>query len=178
MGKGTFGQVVACEETDTGNKVAIKVIKNKEAYKNMGISETKILLLVYITQLQKEDPNQKFNCQKMIDYFFFRSHLCIVTELLGSSLYQKIEENHHNGYDLETARYLVQQVCEFLEFFKKKQIIHCDLKPENVLFLQNNSKMVNIIDFGSAVFEDNTIYTYIQSRFYRAPEVILGHKYI
>lgn len=43
--------------------------------------------------------------------------------------------------------------------------------------LQENYSICIVIDFGSSCFEHQRIYTYIQSRFYRAPEVILGAKY-
>jgi serine/threonine protein kinase len=59
-------------------------------------------------------------------------------------------------------------------------VIHCDLKPENILLtrcLSNQSANIKLIDFGSACMEHNTVYTYIQSRFYRSPEVLLGHTY-
>lgn len=57
------------------------------------------------------------------------------------------------------------------------QIIHCDLKPENILLAQPNRSAIKVIDFGSSCFQDKRMYTYIQSRFYRAPEVILGLPY-
>jgi serine/threonine protein kinase len=58
-------------------------------------------------------------------------------------------------------------------------IIHCDLKPENILIFPNNASQVKVIDFGSSCLESERIYFYIQSRFYRAPEVIfdLGYNY-
>ena len=55
--------------------------------------------------------------------------------------------------------------------------MHCDLKPENILLRHYNKAMVKIIDFGSSCFSHERVYTYIQSRFYRAPEVILGIPY-
>ncbi|KAK3103657.1 hypothetical protein FSP39_020812 [Pinctada imbricata] len=57
------------------------------------------------------------------------------------------------------------------------KIIHCDLKPENILLKQQGRSGIKVIDFGSSCYEHQRIYTYIQSRFYRAPEVILGAKY-
>lgn len=59
---------------------------------------------------------------------------------------------------------------------KKLKVVHCDLKPENILFMTNdiNDMRVKIIDFGSSCFVGNQLYTYVQSRFYRAPEVLLG----
>lgn len=56
-------------------------------------------------------------------------------------------------------------------------IIHCDLKPENILLKQPNKSGIKIIDYGSSCFMGERIYTYIQSRFYRAPEIILGIPY-
>ena len=56
-------------------------------------------------------------------------------------------------------------------------IIHCDLKPENILLRKKNKSGFKIIDFGSSCFGDNKVYTYIQSRFYRSPEVIFGLDY-
>jgi dual specificity tyrosine-phosphorylation-regulated kinase 2/3/4 len=64
-----------------------------------------------------------------------------------------------------------------LLFLEKAKIIHCDLKPENILLKQANKSGIKIVDFGSSCFENERIYTYIQSRFYRAPEIILGLPY-
>jgi len=51
------------------------------------------------------------------------------------------------------------------------------LKPENILLKDPTKSGIKIIDFGSSCFQDERIYTYIQSRFYRAPEIILGIPY-
>ena len=60
---------------------------------------------------------------------------------------------------------------------KEMQIIHCDLKPENIILKEKNKSGIKVIDFGSSCFRSKRIYTYIQSRFYRAPEIILGLPY-
>jgi len=59
----------------------------------------------------------------------------------------------------------------------ENNIVHCDLKPENILLRKINKSGIKIIDFGSGCFENEKIYTYIQSRFYRAPEIVLGIPY-
>jgi dual specificity tyrosine-phosphorylation-regulated kinase 2/3/4 len=64
-----------------------------------------------------------------------------------------------------------------LDLLHKNHLIQCDLKPENVLLRTPTRSSIKVIDFGSSCFEDQRIYTYIQSRFYRAPEVIMGAKY-
>lgn len=56
-------------------------------------------------------------------------------------------------------------------------MVHCDLKPENILLKQPNKSGIKVIDYGSSCFIGQRIYTYIQSRFYRAPEIIMGIPY-
>ena len=60
---------------------------------------------------------------------------------------------------------------------RQQKIVHCDLKPENILLKEPNKSGIKVIDFGSSCFENEKIYTYIQSRFYRAPEIILEIEY-
>lgn len=56
-------------------------------------------------------------------------------------------------------------------------VIHCDLKPENILLVNPKRSEIKIIDFGSSCQLGEKIYSYIQSRFYRSPEVLLGLQY-
>ena len=69
------------------------------------------------------------------------------------------------------------QLLQALRYTYKHTIVHCDLKPENILLKAPNKSGIKVIDFGSSCFEAERIYTYIQSRFYRAPEIILGIPY-
>jgi dual specificity tyrosine-phosphorylation-regulated kinase 2/3/4 len=78
---------------------------------------------------------------------------------------------------MEMIRRVAIQVLQGLLFLKRQGIIHCDLKPENILLKAENKSGIKIIDLGSGCFESEQIYTYIQSRFYRAPEIILGMPY-
>ena len=81
------------------------------------------------------------------------------------------------GLSLGLIRHFAVQILVSLQFLHSLNIIHCDLKPENILLKQPNRSAVKVIDFGSSCLEDERLYTYIQSRFYRAPEVILGLPY-
>ena len=58
---------------------------------------------------------------------------------------------------------------------KGMSIIHCDLKPENILFTDETKTDIKLIDFGTACSNTQS-FSYVQSRFYRSPEVILGLK--
>jgi dual specificity tyrosine-phosphorylation-regulated kinase 2/3/4 len=51
------------------------------------------------------------------------------------------------------------------------------VKPENILLTNEQKTGIKLVDFGSACFSEEKKFTYFQSRFYRAPEVIFGHKY-
>lgn len=70
-----------------------------------------------------------------------------------------------------------RQMIACLVLLQQKHIIHCDLKPENILLCEARKADVRVIDFGSSCREEEKVYTYIQSRFYRSPEVILGSSY-
>jgi len=64
-----------------------------------------------------------------------------------------------------------------LKYLKTKGIIHCDLKPENVLFTDDSFTQVKLIDFGASCEDCKSGFSYVQSRFYRAPEILLGNRY-
>ena len=69
------------------------------------------------------------------------------------------------------------QILNALVFLRENNIIHSDIKPENVLLKNKARTGIKVIDFGTSMFEHEASYMYIQSRFYRAPEVILGATY-
>ena len=64
---------------------------------------------------------------------------------------------------------------------KQAGVVHTDLKPENILLEptvgRTNNMKIKVIDFGSACMAGETPYNYIQSRFYRAPEIVIGCPY-
>jgi dual specificity tyrosine-phosphorylation-regulated kinase 2/3/4 len=109
--------------------------------------------------------------------FYFRGHLCISTELLGINLYEFIKAHEFKGFPLVLIRRFTKQILSSLVLLKGKRVIHCDLKPENILLAHPLHSEIKVIDFGSSCFENEKVYTYIQSRFYRSPEVILGMSY-
>lgn len=109
--------------------------------------------------------------------FYFRGHLCISTELLGMNLYEFIKAHEFKGFSLRLIRRFTKQMLSALCLLKSHRVIHCDLKPENILLAHPLHSEIKVIDFGSSCFENEKVYTYIQSRFYRSPEVILGMSY-
>lgn len=114
---------------------------------------------------------------KFVQSFYFRGHLCISTELLGMNLYEFIKAHEFRGFSLKLIRRFAKQLLSSLVLLKSHRVIHCDLKPENVLLAHPTHSEIKVIDFGSSCLENEKVYTYIQSRFYRSPEVILGMTY-
>ncbi|XP_068017031.1 dual specificity tyrosine-phosphorylation-regulated kinase 4 isoform X2 [Melanerpes formicivorus] len=172
IGKGSFGQVAKCLDHKTNELVALKIIRNKKRFHSQALVEVKIL-----DALLKKDKDDTHNIIHMKEYFYFRNHFCISFELLGINLYELIKKNNFQGFSLSLIRHFTQGVLRCLQVLYQERIIHCDLKPENILLYHNGQGSVKVIDFGSSCYEHQRVYTYVQSRFYRSPEVILGHPY-
>lgn len=174
LGQGTFGQVAKCWAEDSDSFVAVKIIKNQPAYHQQAIVEVSILDMLN----SKFDPEDNHQIVRMIEHFYYQEHLCIVFEMLGVNLFELLKANNFKGFSLNLIRTFTKQILKALALLRDAGIIHCDLKPENILLTTSpGSAEIKLIDFGSACREDRTVYSYIQSRFYRSPEVVLGHAY-
>lgn len=172
IGKGSFGQVIKAYDHKYQQYVALKLVRNEKRFHRQADEEIRIL-----DHLRRQDSNCSANIIHMLDYFTFRNHKCITFELLNINLYELIKKNKFQGFSLMLVRKFAYSMLMCLELLNRNRLIHCDLKPENVLLKQQGRSGIKVIDFGSSCFDDQRIYTYIQSRFYRAPEVILGAKY-
>lgn len=177
IGSGSFGQVVKAIDTHANNtEVAIKVIKNKPAFHRQAKMEVE--LLQYLNGLDPasiggRDPN----IVQLKAHFVHRDHMCLVFELLSYNLYDLLRLTKFRGVSLNLVRKFAKQIITSLLVLAQSNIIHCDLKPENILLRHPKRSAIKVIDFGSSCRDSRTVYTYIQSRYYRAPEVILGTRY-
>ncbi|TSQ46612.1 Dual specificity tyrosine-phosphorylation-regulated kinase 1A [Bagarius yarrelli] len=174
IGKGSFGQVVKAYDRAEQEWVAIKIIKNKKAFLNQAQIEVRLLEL-----MNKHDTEMKYYIVHLKRHFMFRNHLCLVFEMLSYNLYDLLRNTNFRGVSLNLTRKFAQQLCTALLFLATPElsIIHCDLKPENILLCNPKRSAIKIVDFGSSCQLGQRIYQYIQSRFYRSPEVLLGMPY-
>ncbi|KNC77196.1 CMGC/DYRK/DYRK2 protein kinase [Sphaeroforma arctica JP610] len=172
LGKGSFGHVMKAYDHMNKQLVAVKIIRNKKRFHAQALIEVKVL-----EHLKKEDYQNSNNVVHIIDHFYARDHLCITFELLSLNLYELIKANRFKGLSLKLIMKIGTQILSSLSLFDRLNIIHCDLKPENVLLKTSKTADIKVIDLGSSCYSQETLYSYIQSRFYRSPEVILGLPY-
>lgn len=180
LGSAAFSTALQCidlaAEEDEAQWVCLKVIKNNKDYFDQSLDEIK--LLQYINSRGEPDDHHVL---RLIDFFYCKEHLFIVSELLKENLYEfgrYIRENDLEVYyTLPRLKKISKQVLEALNFIHSLKLIHCDVKPENIVIKSFSRCEIKLIDFGSSCFTTDHLTTYIQSRSYRAPEVILGHHY-
>ncbi|EEC06452.1 hipk, putative [Ixodes scapularis] len=171
LGRGTFGQVVKCWKKGTNEIVAIKILKNHPSYARQGQIEVSILHRL------AQEPADEFNFVRALECFSHKSHTCLVFEMLEQNLYDFLKHNKFSPLPLKCIRPVLQQVLTALLKLKQLGLIHADLKPENIMLVDpvRQPFRVKVIDFGSASHVSKAVCsTYLQSRYYRAPEIILG----
>ncbi|XP_066541538.1 homeodomain-interacting protein kinase 3 isoform X2 [Hoplias malabaricus] len=171
LGRGTFGQVVKCWKRGTNDVVAVKILKNHPSYARQGQIEVGIL-----ARLSGENADEH-NLVRAFECFQHRNHTCLVFEMLEQNLYDFLKQNKFSPLPLKVIRPILQQVATALKKLKDMGLIHADLKPENIMLVDpvRQPYRVKVIDFGSASHVSKAVCsTYLQSRYYRAPEIILG----
>uniref|UniRef100_A0A672PWZ2 non-specific serine/threonine protein kinase n=1 Tax=Sinocyclocheilus grahami TaxID=75366 RepID=A0A672PWZ2_SINGR len=171
LGRGTFGQVVKCWKRGTNEIVAVKILKNHPSYARQGQIEVSILARLSGENAEDHNLVRAFEC------FQHRHHTCLVFEMLEQNLYDFLKQNKFSPLPLKVIRPVLQQVTMALKKLKSLGLIHADLKPENIMLVDpvRQPFRVKVIDFGSASHVSKAVCsTYLQSRYYRAPEIILG----
>lgn len=171
IGNGTFSYVFKCELVSRPCQlVALKIIKNLRAYRQTGLSE----IAIHQRMSAAPDHPGKQHVILPLTTFEIDKHVCLVMPLYQRSLFEGICQTQSLTKLLDTVRRVMRQLLQALEFIHSLGITHCDLKPDNVLFTDDECENIVLIDFGSATVQASCAGQYLQSRFYRSPEIILG----
>eukprot|EP01083_Nonionella_stella_P136727 416212_1 len=175
LGRGTYSRVFKCRRMDKNCAYAIKVIRNIEKYQRAAMHEIDIL-----KRIKANDVDGASCCIHIKDAGFYFGHPMFVFPLLSNSLRSSITP--HNPFSHAQVVQLTWQMCNAMAFIHSLGIINADLKPENIMFVNDESEwtdlQIKIIDFGAAVMGDNDKHHHmVQTREYRAPEVILAKKW-
>lgn len=182
LGKGAFGVVYKVRDVDSASKFfAAKMVPMGD---NLSQIESEIKFLKQFTN------NTHNTTVRYIEHFQTANHIVIVTEILGFSLLDLLKQTHFKGLPLPVIKNVMDCTFAGLGWIHDLNVIHCDIKPENILldhqsmhtfiqngFAENQWLHFKLIDFGSSTIPNHLSHSYIQSRFYRAPEVMLGARY-
>uniref|UniRef100_A0A8C7U962 Serine/threonine-protein kinase PRP4 homolog n=1 Tax=Oncorhynchus mykiss TaxID=8022 RepID=A0A8C7U962_ONCMY len=173
-GQGVFSNVIRARDVArASHEVAIKIIRNNELMQKTGLKE-----LEFLKKLNNADLEDKFHCLRLFRHFYHKQHLCLVFEPLSMNLREVLKKYGKDvGLHIKAVRSYSQQLFLALKLLKRCNILHADIKPDNILV--NESKTIlKLCDFGSASHvAENDITPYLVSRFYRAPEIIIGKPY-
>ncbi|XP_044721219.1 kinase [Hirsutella rhossiliensis] len=172
LGQGTFGKVVEARDRARNKAVAVKIIRSVQKYRDASRIELRVL-----ATLKANDERNRNQCIHLRDCFDYRGHICIVTDLLGKSVFDFLKGNSFVPFPNSHIQHFARQLFTSVAFLHDLNLIHTDLKPENILLLDDSYQTfteIRLIDFGSATFQDEYHSSVVSTRHYRAPEIILG----
>ncbi|XP_068187252.1 dual specificity protein kinase CLK1-like isoform X2 [Antennarius striatus] len=177
LGEGAYGKVVECIDREKNRRVAVKIAMNTDCFREVARSEIKVL-----EEINRLDDDNIFACVRMLDWFEYRGHVCIVLELLGISTFEFLQRNKSLTFSVDQIRHMAFQIFKAVCFLHRNNLTHTDLKPENILFVGSTYDLVcddktqcdvKVVDFGTATFDHQDHQSLVSTRHYRAPEIIL-----
>ncbi|KAL8453635.1 hypothetical protein Emed_000770 [Eimeria media] len=173
VGKGVFSNVLKCWDTEENRFVAVKVIRRNDMMRRAAEKERSILRL-----LNSADKDDRRHVVRLLRSFEHREHFCLVFEWLWGNLRNALKKyGAGHGLNASAVHSYAKQLFIALRHLRKCKIMHADLKPDNIL-LNDKFTTLKVCDLGSASdVTDNEVTAYLVSRFYRAPEIIIGAKY-
>ena len=170
VGEGAYGIVYKCLNKETNKYVAVK--KFKETHDKL-VQKTMKRELAMLQLLRHE------NVVEFQESFVSKGNFFLVFEYVEKNLLEVLEESPH-GLSPKLIRSLVYQMCKAVSYLHKNNMIHRDVKPENLLIDENFN--LKLCDFGFArkvkLNKNNnnidTMTDYVATRWYRSPELLLS----
>lgn len=143
LGWGHFSTVWLCWDLEDTRYVALKIVKSAQHFTETAKDEIKILKAV--RDGDPENPKRNKTVQLLNDFKITGvngTHICMVFEVLGHNLLKLILKSNYRGIPLDNVRSITRQVLEGLDYLHTEcQIIHTDIKPENVLLCVDDSQI-------------------------------------
>ncbi|EKU22813.1 hypothetical protein NGA_0462400, partial [Nannochloropsis gaditana CCMP526] len=188
-GRGVFSSVLVAHDTQavptsplgpSPRTVAIKVLRGNDLMLQAGLKEAALL-----RALTEGDKRDEGHVVRFHEEFRLGGHVCVVMEAMHLNLRKLLKTyGPSQGLAIKAVLSYAQQLLVGLAYLEQQGVAHADLKPDN-LVVDTSMSVLKICDFGSALHthelegneaeEAATSTPYLQSRFYRAPEVILGY---
>ena len=171
-GNGSFGIVFQGKILHTGETIAIKKVYQDRRFRNREFSIMSLLDHPNIVKVR----HAFYTTGEKLDEIYLNLVMNYVPEnlnRLNKSYFEKKEQ-----IPLFLIKLYCFQIARALNYIHNKKICHRDIKPQNIL-LDPQTNRIYICDFGSAKLlkRDESNVSYICSRFYRAPELLLGNEY-
>jgi len=166
VGKGAYGIVWKAVSVETGEVVAVKKIF--DAFQNATDAQRTFREIMFLQELGDHE-----NILKLLDVMKAENNrdIYLVFEYMETDLHAVIRANILEEVHKE---YIIYQLLKALKFLHSGGVIHRDLKPSNLLL--NSDCLLKVGDFGLArsIDRDNVLTDYVATRWYRAPEILLG----
>ena len=170
IGQGAFGKVNLGLNVLTGRVVAIKSFKKTPIEK----FRHRMKKIQYETELMQRFNHK--NITKILEVFNDEEYMLIIMEYInGGNLFSFVKKRRKLSEKM--ARFLFRQIILGIQHIHSKNVVHRDIKLENILIDFNNN--VKICDFGiGRVLKstDELLYDKCGTPMYMAPEIILANE--
>lgn len=169
IGQGAFATVKKVIERSTGKSYAVKIINRRKALKNGESMEGVNRELSILRQLDHPNIVYLKSFYEDIDNYYL-----VMEYVPGGDLMDFVAANGAIGED--ATQVITKQILEGINYVHKMGISHRDLKPDNILIMQDDPILIKITDFGLAKLSDNVTFmkTFCGTLAYVAPEIITG----
>ncbi len=170
QGKGAYGVVFKAKDKKTNDIVALK--KNFDAFQNATDSQR-----TYREVMLLQELNGHENIIPLLNVIKAENDkdIYLVFEYMETDLHTVIRANILEPIH---KKFIMYQLLKALKFLHSAGIVHRDLKPSNILI--DSDSFIKVCDFGlarcttSAIGKDVIMTDYVATRWYRAPEILLG----